>query len=529
MYQCLNCGSFLTFDISQQKMKCKSCDSTFSVCEFPDESLKEKEFETNVFECSQCGGTIYTQENDMTGKCSYCGSTQIFINRVEKIQRPKLIIPFQKDKSACKNIYKNAVKKAFYAPRDVKNEEYIDSLRGIYMPYWIYDCIYDKNLDLTGYDRQGVKREGKIVTFNNYNIKTKYKAEFLAMQEDASSWYSDEISVNIRPFHLNRSERSLQDFNPAFLCGFYGETADVDRPAEAKAKTFHEQAVKSSEDYFHTNLVNTYIFDGNYHPMKDPTKSGMELGLLPVWFLSHRKGKRVSYSVINGQTGHLAAEFPVDIVKFLLCTFATAGILFMLLNLFWIMRPEYVAMTAAIAALWSIRFAKRDLIEIARKEWDSTPTVKKRNLYKPSRISKFVKKIDLIPLILVLCLVLAENMGYIDRHPKGFMTWLPLLLTLWAVILSSKEIWHDMAPTRYLLRNLKAGVFPGYFLAYLSILITLGIQIYHPVSDFYYFAAGYFCMIMSLVSLLCVVLSFNRMASRPMPQFSHMGGDDSAK
>ncbi len=56
--------------------------------------------------------------------------------------------------------------------------------------------------------------------------------------------------------------------------------------------------------------------------------------MLPVWFLSYRNKDRVAYATVNGQTGKVAADIPVDRRKFLLGSFLLAIPVFLLLNLF---------------------------------------------------------------------------------------------------------------------------------------------------------------------------------------------------
>ena len=536
MYECPSCSAMLRYDIATNKMKCDHCDSEFKVDAFPDKSYHGKEYETNVFVCPQCGGSMYTQHNDMTGRCSYCGNIQIFQSRTESIVRPRWIAPFRKDKTSCKSLYHKAVKKAVFAPKELKDPSFIDSIRGVYMPYWIYDCEYNMPLNLRGIPKKGVVFHGnndqkdQYVDISHYTINAQFQASFMAMKEDASSWYSDEISDNLRPFNLIPNEEfGLVDFNPAYMCGFYGETADVEEPDKKELKTFSEDSVQSARDYVYKQLKSKYAIENGLGNIKSPSTSKFSLSLFPVWFLSYNKGNRVSYSVINGQTGQLSAEFPIDFKKFFAATFGLFAVIFMLLNLFWVMRPEYIAMMAAVGAAWSIRFARRDLNEIARKEYELSFSGSRKYYGKPEREQTIYRYYHFLPLILVALLVLLENSGYIDRNPHGVMTFLPVLLTVWAAIQGSYDIYTSIRNTAGLLKNLGARAFPGYLFAWFSIVIALIVQIFHPVSDMYYFGIGFLCMIMTLVSLLSLILSYNRMASRKMPQFEHMGGDGSAK
>lgn len=536
MYECPNCAGMLRYDIPLNKMKCDHCDSDFDVNDFSDESLHGKEYETNVFVCPQCGGTMYTQHNDMTGRCSYCGTTQIFQSRTESIVRPHWIAPFRKDKASCKSLYHNAVKKAVFAPKELKDPSFIDSIRGVYMPYWICDCEYDMPINLRVVPNNSIvyhgnnDRKDQYVDISHYTMNTQFEASFLQMKEDASSWYSDEISDNLRPFNLMPNVYyGLMPFNPAYMCGFYGETADVEEPDKKDIQKFAEDSVQTAKSYVYQELKSKYAIENGLNAIKSPNHSKFRLSLLPVWFLSYNKGNRVSYSVINGQTGQLSAEFPIDLKKFFAASLGLFAAIFLILNLFWVMRPEYIAMMAAIGATWSIRFTRRDLKEIARKEYELSPPSRRKYYSKPQRENLSYRYYHILPLVLVVLLVLLENTGYIDRNPHGLMAFLPMILTVWAAIQGSYDIFTSIRNTARVLKGLYAKAFPGYFFAWLSIIIALVVQILHPVSDMYYFGIGFLCMGMTLLSLLSLILSYNRMASRKMPQFEHMGGDGSAK
>ncbi len=131
MYKCPGCGVGLKFDISTQQLKCDYCGNSYPPVEAEESSKSAREFETNVFICSQCGGEIYTQDSDITGRCSYCGSDMIFENRIKRMTRPEKIIPFQKTKNYCKDRYKEMAKRAIFAPKQMRDEEQIDQFRGI--------------------------------------------------------------------------------------------------------------------------------------------------------------------------------------------------------------------------------------------------------------------------------------------------------------------------------------------------------------------------------------------------------------
>lgn len=526
MYSCKSCGAMLRYDISACKLKCDHCDATFDASDFSDLSSSGSEYESHIFKCSCCGGEIYTQDNDLTGRCGYCGRTEIFKKRVENMKKPGWIAPFTVDSDFCKSLYREAARKAIFAPKELKDPEYIDSIKGIYMPYWMYSCMTHKNICLKGIKSGSMTKEKDNVHFKIIEVDTEFDAEFLAIMGDASTWYLNEISTNIKPYRMLPSEKGLQRFNPAFMCGFYGETADGEKPSKYETKKLDDQASKRAREYVYKTGNQRMGLEKGMEQAERLSASRVELGLFPVWFLSYNKGNRVSYSTINGQTGKMSVEFPVDIKKFLLGILGSTALLFFILNLFWVMRPEYVALVAAIGAMWGIRFANRDIREISRKEASIAVGEKKVNV---TRYDQIKINANPIPYIVLVLLVLAENAGFVDRHPFGLMVVLPIIMTMWTVIRGSVDVWRDIKLSQYSLKSSGVRLFPGYLFAYMSMIIALIVQFVRPVSDYMYFGVGFACMIMTLISLLSLIVGYNRMATRKMPQFSHEGGIDYAK
>lgn len=140
MYQCPNCGGRLVFDIQSQQLKCDHCSTQYDPYAISKENDAEesREYDVTVFKCPQCGGEILSTDNTAANFCSFCGASTILSSRVSKQLKPGYIIPFSKTKDDCKREYKKMMRHALFAPKELKDEKYIDGFRGIYMPYWTY-------------------------------------------------------------------------------------------------------------------------------------------------------------------------------------------------------------------------------------------------------------------------------------------------------------------------------------------------------------------------------------------------------
>ena len=141
MIACPNCGGNTKFDIASQQILCEFCDTKYDPYMFDNKSsdaIESQNFEVTVFTCPQCGGEILSTDDAAAGFCSFCGASTILYSRISHEKRPGYIIPFQKTKDDCKRAYAELMKKAIFAPKELKDPKYIDGFRGIYMPYWAY-------------------------------------------------------------------------------------------------------------------------------------------------------------------------------------------------------------------------------------------------------------------------------------------------------------------------------------------------------------------------------------------------------
>ncbi len=162
MIQCPNCGGNLKFSPSAQRMSCEHCSSQFDPYQFDTKTKDAEErelYDVTVFTCPQCGGEILSTDQTAAGFCSYCGASTILYSRISKEHRPRYIIPFRKTKEDCKKAYKNLMRRAIFAPSELKDESCIDSFRGIYMPYWSYEVVQEGSLHLLG---ETVPVDGRI-------------------------------------------------------------------------------------------------------------------------------------------------------------------------------------------------------------------------------------------------------------------------------------------------------------------------------------------------------------------------------
>lgn len=338
MYECPNCGGNLKFDIESQQLKCDYCLTTQNPYEITKDKDAEEssQFDVTIFTCPQCGGEIFSTDNSAAEFCSFCGASTILDSRISCEKRPVRIVPFKQTKEACKKLYIDRLKKAIFAPDELKDEKYIESLRGIYMPYWIYSVTQQGNIRMKG---KKTYRKGNYIYTDHYDLGGNLDACYDDVPYDASSSFADNISERIAPFHI----KDMKEFTPSFLSGFYADTADVDsslyqKDAADLANTASFDRIKKDRAFSGIEIVVKNNGDALNTMLR--TSPGLpERVMFPVWFMSYRKGDRIAYVTINGQTGKVAADIPIDNKKYVFGSLLLSVPIFILLNLFFTIKP----------------------------------------------------------------------------------------------------------------------------------------------------------------------------------------------
>ena len=127
MFACKNCGGNVKFDIKSGQLACEYCHSLFDPYAYEDKTSDaevQKDFDATIFTCPQCGGEILSTDDTAAGFCSFCGASTVLYSRMQKEHKPAYIIPFAKSKDDCKQAYMGLMKKAIFAPKELKDPKY---------------------------------------------------------------------------------------------------------------------------------------------------------------------------------------------------------------------------------------------------------------------------------------------------------------------------------------------------------------------------------------------------------------------
>lgn len=465
MLQCPNCGGNLKFSPSAQKLNCEHCNSQFNPYSFDEKTQDAEErelFDVTVFTCPQCGGEILSTDHAAAGFCSFCGASAILYSRISRERRPRYIIPFCKTKEDCKKAYKKMMSRAVFAPGELKDEKCIDSFRGIYMPYWSYDIVQQGQVNLKGKKEH---RRGDYIITKHFSLSGEVDSRYDGMYYDASSSFEDRISENLAPY--NSKEREA--FTPGFLSGFYADIPDVG------AEVYENEIRQKIQEENLSRIKKTPVFQSyrienskNTGALPEVRVTSRDAAMFPVWFMSYRKKDRVIYAAVNGQTGKVAADLPIDSKKYIIGSLLLAVPIFILLNLWLVLTPASLLIGISLLSLLTLFIYAWEAREIKNRESRAG-----------DRGFNWVKN---------------------QRNEKK-----PVRKTT-----SGKSEWKG---------------FPGSLAAFIvSVLVLL----FSPVSDIYYYGAAIFSLLAICCTIVSMIHAYNLLSTHRPPQFDKQGGDDRA-
>lgn len=554
MYQCSSCGGNLKFDIVRQQLSCEHCGTKADPYSFYKEKDAEEragEYEVTVFACPQCGSELMSEDTTASTFCSFCGASTILDRRIRRERRPEYILPFTKTKEDCRAAYGRMLRRAVFAPKELKDETLIEKFRGIYMPYWVYS--FEKNEGIV-FPGSKTCRSGDYLITDHYELKSQVEANYEGLSYDASSTFADSLSDAIAPFDL----RQKKDFAPSFLSGFYADTNDVeDYVYMQEAEDFVlKDACRclAREPVCRRHGAERGGRESQLWNALRPSGRKAELAMLPVWFLSYRNGDRVSYAVVNGQTGKAAADLPVDRKKYLLGSLFLALPIFFLLNAFFTITPGKILQIAVLLAALCLVISNEQITHILARESreedrgysykkpefqerEARARKRKSVLKQPENFAEALVFVTfaamgagMLPLLLMP--ILLVGVVFFDFNAVAIAVRTMVVCMALAGLFASVHLLNGLARQK---SGKPARPFMGgHFKEKRSILIkplggivlALLIWVINPVFDIFYYIGALGCMGTAFWAILDIMKQHNLLATRKLPQLNRRGGDE---
>lgn len=324
-YKCPCCGGAIEFDSELQKMKCPYCDTEFDVETLKgyDEDLNETAEDDLTWEsaagsewtedeatsmrlyvCESCGGQVVGDEHMAATKCPYCDNPVVVMGNLAGELKPDFVIPFKLDREAAKAGLRKHLSGKRLLPKEFKDENHIDDIRGVYVPFWLFDTDVDARLRYRGTRVRTWSDSNYYYTETRfYSILRAGNIAFDRIPVDGSSKMADDLMESIEPFDFSEAV----DFQTAYLAGYLADKYDVS--AEESVERANNRVRKSTQDAFEAT-IHGYTTLSNEHTSIQLHDGKSHYALYPVWlFHTTYKGEKYTFAM-NGQTGKFVGNLP---------------------------------------------------------------------------------------------------------------------------------------------------------------------------------------------------------------------------
>lgn len=339
VYYCKSCAAPISYNIESKKFKCEYCFSEFEKNEIEKSSADEKGFEVDEsnetpanaqldeYNCQACGAQVLCEGNTAATFCIYCRNPSIIKSSFSGKFHPRFMIPFKITQKQAEEIYHKWIKKRFFAPSKFKNSNEIHNIKGLYAPYWLFDCRASGYISGEGRNSRSYTRgDYRITETDHYFIQRTGNCSYSKIPIDGSVNLDDELMHGIEPYNYDE----IKDFAMEYMSGYLAEKYDVDETEAMKCMT------PRAQDYLATTLqasgkryqsVSIHNKNININSIK------AAYSMLPVYVLTNIYNDKKHTFIINGQTGKTYGETPFDKVKLLLFSLSLFLVLWILTSL----------------------------------------------------------------------------------------------------------------------------------------------------------------------------------------------------
>lgn len=337
-YKCPACDAVLKFNPHGQNWKCEYCRSEYVLDDLKKQEVKletkvEETEKKNLdsYNCPNCGASVIAMENTSTTTCPYCRNTTILKDKLEGEFNPNYVIPFKYTMEDAKAAFKKFHKGKILMPKAFNDAKNINEMTGIYIPFWLYDI--DTNGDITATCK-------KVTTYSDaryiYTKTDVYKANrsgnmsLKKVPVDGATRFDNDIMNSIEPFNY----QDLKEFSYSYLSGFLADKYDV--KSEDAYKEALERSIKSTEEILKRDIrgYNSVIVNSNNITGEN---KDTKYCLLPVWMLNIKYKDKIYPFAMNGQTGKLVGDYPVDKKKAVLLWIVVVVIVFLISFLLYVL------------------------------------------------------------------------------------------------------------------------------------------------------------------------------------------------
>ena len=225
--------------------------------------------------------------------------------------RPRFLIPFKVDADACQKIARTWLGSSWMTPKSLKSLASVASFTGIFLPYWTFDAVSSAHWRA----EVGHQVSDSYYDSSSKSWKTRTKTVWRWESGQVRQIFDDVLIPGTNSLSLVLLEQ-LQDFGTSqfvpyeavYLAGFLAQAYDIQLDSAWKTvrDRMREETRLKCRDQATTTQIRQFTMSLDF------SDESWRYVLLPVYVAVYRYENQVFQVMVNGQTGTIAGQRPVD-------------------------------------------------------------------------------------------------------------------------------------------------------------------------------------------------------------------------
>ena len=259
-----------------------------------------------AFNCPACGAQLLVDQVTAVTSCPYCGNNAVVPGQLSDVLKPDYVIPFKLDKNDAVAALKDYYGDKKLLPNSFTEGNHLEEVQGVYVPFWLYSGTAEGDVTFNGRNiRTWSDSKNNYVETDHFLLHRVGSMAFSRVPVDGSTKMPDAHMDAIEPFDYSE----MVPFSVGYLPGYITDRYDQDvKECDARARgrvenTCIDAIRETASGYMEIDVAQS---------SSDVEWTDIAYALLPVWMLHTKWNGQDFLFAMNGQTGKLIGDLPID-------------------------------------------------------------------------------------------------------------------------------------------------------------------------------------------------------------------------
>jgi predicted RNA-binding Zn-ribbon protein involved in translation (DUF1610 family) len=324
-FKCPQCGATTAYSTVDHGLTCTHC----GYYEAPQKAVVGKqaeqfEFTVETMEraaqgwgaerkelaCQNCGALTTIPVESLTATCLFCGSNKVIQRQApQDVLRPRYLIPFRLEQAALDGIVRSWLGSSWMTPSALKSASTLANFSGLYLPFWTFEATTSADWKAEvghqkseRYFENGEWKERIVTVWRWESGHAQLGIEDLLVE--GTGKLSTVLLGRVKDFDLN----GLVPYEPKYLVGLQAQAYDVplEKAWDTGRQQMRERTRAACLDQASTSQVR------NFSMNMDFAHEAWRYILAPVYINTYQYDGKSFQVMVNGQTGSIGGQRPVD-------------------------------------------------------------------------------------------------------------------------------------------------------------------------------------------------------------------------